>query len=241
MSRLTGTSGLTRQLTRWIPLAAVVVLLGAAMLAAAFANPTIETLPEGTFGTRTPPAPTTEAPLESATRSGPPAPSVGSFVPTWVGWLLAGLCIAVVLFVIGLLLWMLLRDRLANRPPKLAVELTQPPTPTETRSTLRAAVDEGIADLDDRDGDPRRAVIACWVRLERAAAEAGTPRAVGDTSTDLVARLLAAHEISGDVLAGLAAVYREARFATHTVDVTMRDQARTALVQLRDELAASHV
>src|SRR5262249_18730925 len=99
-------------------------------------------------------------------------------------------------------------------------------------------VDEGLADLDDADADPRRAVIACWVRLERAAAEAGTPRGVGDTSADLVSRLLASHMVSGTVLAAFASVYREARFATHTVDVAMREQARAALRQVRDELAA---
>jgi hypothetical protein len=102
---------------------------------------------------------------------------------------------------------------------------------------VRDALDEGLADLDAMDSDPRRVVIACWVRLERAAAEAGTPRAVGDTSTELVARLLSTSQVSAGVLDAFAAVYREARFATHTVDIGMRDQARAALTQLRDELA----
>ncbi len=35
----------------------------------------------------------------------------------------------------------------------------------------------------------------------------------------------------------LAEVYRLARYATHTVDTTMRDQARAALGQLRAELS----
>jgi hypothetical protein len=43
--------------------------------------------------------------------------------------------------------------------------------------------------------------------------------------------------VSAGVLDAFAAVYREARFATHTVDIGMRDQARAALTQLRDELA----
>ena len=54
------------------------------------------------------------------------------------------------------------------------------------RGEVVAALDAGLVELDDADADPRRAVIACWVRLEQAAAAAGTPRAAGDTSTDLV-------------------------------------------------------
>ena len=81
-------------------------------------------------------------------------------------------------------------------------------------------------------------MIACWVRLERAAAAAGTEREPGDTSTDLVERVLADHAVTAPVLAGFAALYREARFATHVVDEAMRDQARAALRQIRDELVA---
>jgi hypothetical protein len=79
-------------------------------------------------------------------------------------------------------------------------------------------------------------VIACWVRLEEAAAAAGTPREPGDTPSELVLRLLGEHQVSAPVLYQLAEVYRLARYATHTVDTTMRDHARAALGQLRDEL-----
>ena len=102
-------------------------------------------------------------------------------------------------------------------------------------------MDAGLADLDDADADPRRVVIACWVRLEQAAAAAGTPRDVGDTPTELVTRLLAGHAVSAAVLYRLAEVYRLARYATHTVDESMRDQARAALGQLRAELSAERV
>jgi hypothetical protein len=100
-----------------------------------------------------------------------------------------------------------------------------------------AAVDAGLSDLDDADTDPRRAVIACWVRLEQAAAAAGTPRQVGDTPAELVTRLLAGHAVSPGALYPLAEAYRLARYATHTVDPTMRDQARAALGQVRAELS----
>ena len=101
-----------------------------------------------------------------------------------------------------------------------------------------AALDAGLEELSDGDRDPRRAVIACWVRLEQAAAAAGTPRHRGDSPTDLVGRLLAEQQVDGRVLAALLAVYREARYATHTVDDQMRAQARSALQRLRADLGA---
>jgi hypothetical protein len=221
-------------------LAAVVALLGAAMLASMFANPVIPPLvegPRGTPDTQPPPASEPAVATDSATPTASPAP-YETIVPAWLSWAVTAICLAVFVTVIVALLWVLVRDRLVQRRRPLAVDPGQLPTPAETERHVRAAVDVGLADLDDADADPRRAVIACWLRLEAAAAEAGTPREVGDTSTDLVARLLADHMVSADVLAGLAAVYREARFATHAVDETMRDQARSALRQLRDELMA---
>ena len=224
---------------RWVPLAAVVALLGAAMLASMYANPVIPPLDDGGRRRQNTPQPAAPATAEaSAPAATPSAPPSESTVPAWLSWALTAICLAGFVTVIVMLLWILLRDRLVQRRRALAVDPGRPPSASETERHVRAAVDVGLADLDDSDADPRRAVIACWLRLEAAAAEAGTARDVGDTSTDLVARLLADHMVSADVLAGLAAVYREARFATHTVDETMRDQARSALRQLRDELMA---
>ena len=102
-----------------------------------------------------------------------------------------------------------------------------------------AALDAGLEELSDTDRDPRRAVIACWVRLEDAAAAAGTPRHPGDSPTDYVGRLLAEQQVDAGVLAALLEVYREARYATHTVDDQMRQQARSALQRLRADLGAA--
>jgi hypothetical protein len=119
------------------------------------------------------------------------------------------------------------------------VEPSEPDRLTARTEEVVAAVDAGLAGLSDADRDPRRAIIACWLRLEEAAAAAGTPREPGDTSTDLVVRLLASHRVSRQVLDGFAAVYRWARYGTGPVDEDMRSSAVTALRQLRAELAAS--
>ncbi len=103
---------------------------------------------------------------------------------------------------------------------------------------LGAAVEAGLADLIDA-GDPRRAVIAAWRRLELAAAEAGTHRAPAETPAELAARVLAAHAVSPATLGRLADLYREARYSRHEVDERMRTEARRALERLRGELTAA--
>ena len=82
-------------------------------------------------------------------------------------------------------------------------------------------------------------MIACWVRLEEVAAAAGTPREPGDTPSELVTRLLAAHQVSPGVLRSLADLYLAARYGIGDIDAQMRTRARASLGQLRAELARS--
>lgn len=110
--------------------------------------------------------------------------------------------------------------------------------PIETARRLGTAAEAGLADLDEGT-DPRRAVIAAWLRLEQAAASAGTSRLPAETPGELTERLLAAHAVSPVTLAGLAGLYREARYSRHPVDERMRSDARRALERLRRELTAA--
>lgn len=225
---------------RWLPLAGVAALLGAALLAATFGNPSIEqrsTGPQQSWEYIPPPP---ADPTEIFPSDPPPFAESPPILPSWIGWAITAVCSAVVLVVVVLLVWFFLRDRLQGLRTPAKAAATDPPELSRTRRRMREALEEGIADLDDADSDPRRAVIACWLRLEAEAAQAGTPREAGDTSTDLVARLLRTHQVSADLLADFAAVYRLARFAPqHAVDEAMRDRARSALRRLHDELAAA--
>jgi hypothetical protein len=224
-------------LRRWWPLAAVLGLLFLAALAATRSQPQLERITPEAEATEAPPLLPAEPTVTPAGGefSGAPAPTEG--LPDWIGTAALILLGITGLVVAGLLIWGIVRDqarRKARRSGRL-VAVDQEPT---TAEDLVAALDAGLEELSDTDRDPRRAVIACWVRLEQAAAAAGTRRHPGDSPTDLVGRLLREQQVDAGVLAALLEVYRQARYATHTVDNQMRVQARSALQRLRADLGA---
>ena len=229
-------------LRRFGPLLAVGLMLVAAAVAAMLASPQIHASrlppPPWPDADKTPP-PAQDGGPDGVVTAAPAPDNHPIDLPGWLVLTAQVLCIVVTLVAVGLLAWYLLRRglRMRRRKDKPAEVATS----AQARDQVIAAVEAGLSDLDDADADPRRAVIACWVRLEQAAAAAGTPRNVGDTPTELVTRLLTGHAVSAAVLYRLAEVYRLARYATHTVDTTMRDQARAALGQLRAELSAEKV
>jgi hypothetical protein len=102
---------------------------------------------------------------------------------------------------------------------------------------LADAVQAGLRELAD--GGPGEGVIACWVLLERAAADAGTHRVRPDTPSELAGRLIDRHDVSPAPLLRLAELYREARYSRHVLPESARTEARTALEQVAAELAAT--
>ncbi|MFV2101723.1 DUF4129 domain-containing protein [Micromonospora sp. LOL_024] len=231
---------------RWWPVSVMIVLLAAVTLAAAHSS----------IGASQIPPAAKDAPFVLEYPSEEPRPSIPAEpreaaeqtrtdIPSWLGTATLVLLGLVLLVVFGYLAWTLVRGAarrvtraLPSRPARRSAE--------GTAAEVAAAVDAGLVDLDDHATDPRTAVIACWVRLEEAAAAAGVPRLAGDTPTDLVTRLLSGDPSTGvpaiasaHVLAELAHVYREARYATRPVDEQTRDQARAALRRLRGELTAA--
>lgn len=223
-------------LRSWWPIVAVAVVLVAAVVAAAHSAPQLDRVPRGSYAAPTSRPDTRTVPPREAP---PDIPAGDVDLPAWVVIMINAallvLVAAVAIIVITSLVSMLGRRRRAGADGAGAAEARSEAEPGEE---VIAALDAGLDDLSDADRDPRRAVIACWLRLEQAAEAAGVPRRVGDTSTDLVARLLG-RVASADVLASFAEVYREARYATHTVDERMREQARAALRRLRTELTAA--
>lgn len=225
-------------LRRWGPLAAVAVLLGVIIIASLVSHPEVRFITQ-LVETQAPAQDIpTVAPPSADTSAAPTAlPELPWHVPSWLTNLIGAICILGVAAVVVYPLWLMLRDKIAPRRVPAATDQDAPLPEAQRLAAMRSALDEGLVALDADDADPRRAVIACWLRLEEAATAAGVAREVGDTATDVVLRLLRTHEVSVGALDNLAHVYHQARYARHEVDVSMRDEARAALAQLRHELA----
>lgn len=101
---------------------------------------------------------------------------------------------------------------------------------------LAEAVETSLLSVEG--GTATDAVIACWVALEESAAAAGVARRASETSSEFTVRVLSTG-ISEAELVGLARLYREARYSTHGSTEAAREQARSALIRLRDELATA--
>lgn len=219
---------------RWWPLLAVVALLAAAGMAASTAQLPLSRV---TAGDATEPL-TVDPSVEVRTVQASAEPRVGSGpeLSGWVMWAFLGLAVLTVVVVVLALFGKAIRSGSRFHRRRLRPAVAAPKT-AAVEAEVMAALDAGLVELDETDGDPRRAVIACWVRLERAAQGAGVQRLRGDTSTDLVLRLLAAHKLDERVLSGFADIYRLARYSPkNEVNESMRDEARAALARLRGEL-----
>jgi hypothetical protein len=170
-----------------------------------------------------------------------PVQSTPLHQPSWLIWFAGIMTVAPVLlallFAPAMLwipadgLWFGRREPKSAEPPEVDDEVAPPP--------LADAVAEGLRELDQ--GGPGEGVVACWVQLERAAADAGTHRAAPDTASELVGRLIDRHPVSSAPLLRLADLYREARYSRHELPESARTEARMALEQLRAELEASPV
>ncbi|HEY7627098.1 MAG TPA: DUF4129 domain-containing protein [Ilumatobacteraceae bacterium] len=132
--------------------------------------------------------------------------------------------LAVVLALVSIGRWA--RPRWRRRP-------TEPgggdvfPLPELPEHELNVDVDAARAALAV--GEPRNAIVACWMQLERDASEAGLPRSESETSAEYVERVVAASSVDPVPIGELAALYREARFSRHDLNDEHRTRAFAAL------------
>src|SRR6476469_4708032 len=94
------------------------------------------------------------------------ASSTGSQTFRWILYGMMAIAGAILLVLAGFLIRMLLRS-LDRAKRRLLVLRDRPVNAGQQRgdeAEMLAAVDAGLAELSDSDADPRRAVIACWVR-----------------------------------------------------------------------------
>lgn len=130
-------------------------------------------------------------------------------------------------------------QRLAQVLPaeQLVLDLEPLPESDAGREAMRGRADlhrEALAT-----GDVRNAIVACWVRLEETAGEAGVTRRPAETATEFVVRFLHTLDVDPRPVAALARLYQEARFSSHQLPADARDRAQEALEAIAVDLDRS--
>jgi hypothetical protein len=112
------------------------------------------------------------------------------------------------------------------------------PTPddTGTPAELARAVDSGRMALRELD-DARSAIIRCYLAMEASLAEAGAARGAAETPDELLGRAVAGGLVHAAPAGRLTALFYEARFSTHPMPMSRRDEAQHALGDLAAALS----
>ena len=148
--------------------------------------------------------------------------------------------VAIILLVLalGVLVYVMVRvlrrwawRSLGRRAAAFAVEAAD----VDDESDLREAVESGRSALRRFD-DAKAAIIACYVAMEESLAGAGAARAVADTPDELLARAAGRGLVRTGAAARLTALFYEARFSSHPMLLTQRDEAQQALAELAGSL-----
>jgi hypothetical protein len=106
----------------------------------------------------------------------------------------------------------------------------------DDETSLREAVESGRRALRTFD-DAQAAIIACYVAMEASLAGAGTARRVSETPYELLARAAGAGLLQGGPSGRLTALFYEARYSSHALPSSARDEAVRALDEISAELA----
>lgn len=114
-------------------------------------------------------------------------------------------------------------------PPTVSTQVDAP------QDAAAEILDEGLGGLL-AEREPRRAVIAAYVAMERAMARQGKPRRAHEAPTEYLARVLGVAPSRAADLDQLVGLYELARFSEHAVTASMRDAAIDAVRGLRAEL-----
>lgn len=151
---------------------------------------------------------------------------------TWTLFVLAAL---VGLAIVAGAVWILLGDRIERGWYGMAPA-------EEARQALLEAVQISLDDLM-REPDPRRAVIACYRRLEDVLGQHGLPRAPWQTPLEYLYAALDRFHLPARRLQGLTTLFELAKFSAHLLGEPEKRLAIAALREVRTTLAeeGSHV
>lgn len=160
-------------------------------------------------------------------------------VTPWAWLVLAIVLGAVVVVLVALRLHFVRRRRqlAGDRDPRAGPTPVPDDTATdEDLEDLERRLDTALRDLSA--GEPRNAIVAIWLHLERLLAARSFRRDAADTPTEYAARARASYQLDATALDDLAELYREARFSTHPLTEEHRARAHDCLRRLQAGLRA---
>ena len=150
--------------------------------------------------------------------------------PALFNWIFGSLAVMAGLGALGLALWSALGDRLVPDGPDSGSAMPAVP--------LATAVEESLDDLR-AEGDPRRAIVRCYARFERVAADSGLERRPWLTPTEFMREVLARLSLPRAAVPTLTGLFELARFSHHPLGPSERDRAVDALHEIRRATATS--
>ena len=147
--------------------------------------------------------------------------------PAIFNWVFGALALAAGLGALALALWAALGDRSLRDDGSATATAVEP---------LQTAVEESLDDLR-AEGDPRRAIVRCYARFERAAASSGLERRPWLTPAEFMREVLARLPLPRAAVPTLTGLFERARFSDHALGASERDRAVEALHEIRGALA----
>jgi len=149
--------------------------------------------------------------------------------PPLITWTFGILALAAGAGALALALW----AAMAGRQRRDEADRDEP-----VSAPLEAAVDESLEDLRD-EPDARRAIVRCYARFERAAADSGLARQPWATPAEFMREALARLPVPRTAVPTLTGLFERARFSDHALGRPERDQAVSALDEIRAAIAAT--
>jgi hypothetical protein len=115
--------------------------------------------------------------------------------------------------------------------------------PLELEQTVTEDFASSIGDaIDDLEAEPdaRRAVIAAYARMEAVLGRNDLQRRPSETPVEYLRRILLGLTSRGDSVSRLTSLFEQAKFSRHTIDESMKQDAISALREIRDDLQGPH-
>jgi hypothetical protein len=162
--------------------------------------------------------------------------------PLWLRILVWTFVIAVLGTIVALAVFLALlaRDQMRGRRVRSGKrEGVEFATLDEPARLAEAITDDAVAqDGLLREGDPRNAIVAAWLRFEVQGDAAGVGRRSWETSSEYAIRILDLVSADSGAVHRLSGLYLEARFSEHPITEDHRTEALDALAGIRRSLGA---